>query len=278
MFATAGVVVDLWDHTRPTPIQTYDWGTDTVTAVRFNAAETSLFASAATDRAIVLYDTRSTNPLKKLVLEMSTNSLCWNPMEPYYFAAANEDHNVYVFDMRKLDRAINVLKDHVSAVLDVDFSPTGLELVTGAYDKTLRVFDVRGGHSRDVYHTKRMQRLWSVRFSMDSKYVMSASDDGNIRLWKANAADKLGIPNSREKSSLQAADALKSKYMHMPTVRKVAKHRIIPKSIHHAQKLKRTMLDARKKKDENVRNNSNNPDLVRPRVSEREKYIVGTQD
>ena len=32
---------------------------------------------------------------------------------------ANEDHNCYTFDMRKLKRATIVHKDHVSAVLDV---------------------------------------------------------------------------------------------------------------------------------------------------------------
>jgi DDB1- and CUL4-associated factor 13 len=50
------------------------------------------------------------------------------------------------------------MKGHVSAVLDVDFSPTGEELVAGSYDRSLRIFRSREGHSRDVYHTKRMQR------------------------------------------------------------------------------------------------------------------------
>jgi len=27
---------------------------------------------------------------------------------------------------------------------------------------------------------------------MDSKYIVSGSDDTNLRLWKANAAEKLG--------------------------------------------------------------------------------------
>ena len=34
-------------------------------------------------------------------------------------AVANEDHNIYLFDMRKFDRALNVLKNHVAAVMDV---------------------------------------------------------------------------------------------------------------------------------------------------------------
>ena len=60
--------------------------------------------------------------------------------------------------MRKLNRALNVLKDHVAAVMDVEFSPTGEELVSASYDRTVRLWDRGRGHSRDIYHTKRMQR------------------------------------------------------------------------------------------------------------------------
>jgi hypothetical protein len=33
--------------------------------------------------------------------------------------------------MRRLESALNVHKDHVSAVLSIDYSPTGREFVTG---------------------------------------------------------------------------------------------------------------------------------------------------
>lgn len=46
---------------------------------------------------------------------------------------------------------------------------------------------------REVYHTKRMQHVICVKWSSDNKYVMSGSDEMNIRLWKANAAEKLGV-------------------------------------------------------------------------------------
>ena len=36
------------------------------------------------------------------------------------------------------------------AVLDVDYSPSGAELVSGGYDKVLRIFDVERIHSRCV--------------------------------------------------------------------------------------------------------------------------------
>jgi WD repeat and SOF domain-containing protein 1 len=41
------------------------------------------------------------------------------------FVVANEDHNLYTFDMRKLSTAKLIHKDHVGAVMDIAFSPTG---------------------------------------------------------------------------------------------------------------------------------------------------------
>lgn len=75
--------------------------------------------------------------------------------------------------------------------MNIDYAPTGREFVTGSYDRTVsfffsflildiyedyvshantyvirwlycisqvRIFQYNGGHSREVYHTKRMQR------------------------------------------------------------------------------------------------------------------------
>ena len=76
------------------------------------------------------------------------------------------------------------MQDFVSAAMDVDFSPTGREFVAGSYDRSVRIFAYNGGHSREVYHTKRMQRVFAVRFSGDGSYVFSGSDDMNVRIWK----------------------------------------------------------------------------------------------
>jgi WD repeat and SOF domain-containing protein 1 len=112
--------------------------------------------------------------------------------------------------------------------MSIDYSPTGREFVTGGYDRTVRLFNSDEGRSREVYHTKRMQRLvkneriffseahsgfsfffahgysctcfltsvfsppvcriFTVKFSADAKYVLSGSDDTNIRVWKAQAS------------------------------------------------------------------------------------------
>lgn len=161
-FAASSSVISIYDLSRPssTPTQTLHWPTsvDTITSVAFNRTETSILASTATDRSVIMYDLRTSSPLHKTVLKLASNAISWNPMEAFNFAVANEDHNAYIFDMRKMDRALNVLKGHVAAVMDLEFSPTGEELVTASYDRTIRLWNRAKGHSRDIYHTKRMQR------------------------------------------------------------------------------------------------------------------------
>lgn len=92
MFATCGEVCNLWDETRNEPLQTLKWGVDTMHAVAFNPVEQNLLATCASDRSLIFYDIREAHPLRKVVMNMRPNKLCWNPMEAFNFTVANEDY------------------------------------------------------------------------------------------------------------------------------------------------------------------------------------------
>ena len=129
------------------------------------------------------------------------------PLRAPAFSVANEDSNCYSFDMRKLDRALMVHKDHAAAVMDIHYSPTGKEFVSASYDRTVRIWRADAGKSREVYHTKRMQRVFTARFTGDAKYVLSGSDDMNVRVWKADASAPLGRQLPRERARGLPRDA-----------------------------------------------------------------------
>jgi WD repeat and SOF domain-containing protein 1 len=277
VFATSGSVIDIWDVQRSLPVSTFEWGADTISTVKFNQTETNVLASCGSDRAITLYDIRLKSSLHKVVLQLKSNALAWNPMEAYHFAVANEDHNSYLFDMRMMDKAVNIYKDHVSAVMDIDFSPTGQELVTGSYDKSIRLYDIGKSKSRDIYHTKRMQRIFCVKFSMDSKYVLSGSDDTNIRLWKANASEKLGVKNTKEKAYLEYSEKLKDKFKHVPEINKVSKTRYVPKPISKATQTKRIMLDSQKAKEMKREEHAKKTSGKNKKPTAKEKVILYNQ-
>jgi WD repeat and SOF domain-containing protein 1 len=182
---------------------------------------------------------------------------------------------VYIFDMRKMNRALNVLKDHVAAVMDVEFSPTGEELVSASYDRTVRLWSRMKGHSRDIYHTKRMQRVFSVKWTPDSKYILSGSDDGNIRLWRANASKREGIKSARQREALEYNEKLVERYAHMPEIRRIARHRHIPKVVKKAAEIKSEELKAIKRREENERKHTKKQH--RKRRNEREKMVLATE-
>ena len=160
--------------------------------------------------------------------------------------------------------------------MSVDYSPTGEEIVTGGYDRTVRLFNARQGHSRDIYHTNRMQRVFSVLYTMDNKYVLSGSDDGNVRLWKARASEKMGVKDYRERAHLEYAEKLKEKFSSVPEIRRINRHRNVPKAIKSATKKKAIMIQSRKVKEENVRKHTKAENL-QERIPERKKPIVGVK-
>mmetsp|Transcript_3709 Transcript_3709/g.10168 ORF Transcript_3709/g.10168 Transcript_3709/m.10168 type:complete len:462 (+) Transcript_3709:135-1520(+) len=255
-FVTCGAAVEVWDYHRSDPISTITWGTATTTSVACNPVETNVFASVGTDRNICLYDTRGQTAIRKVILKMKSNQISWNPMEAFNFTVANEDSKCYTFDIRKLSVARNIHKGHVDAVISLDYSPTGREFATGSYDKTIRIFSERGGQSRDVYHTKRMQRIFQVRYSGDSRFILSGSDDTNVRVWKANASEKLGVIAPREKAKLAYSHQLRERYKHVPEVGRIDRQRHVPKPILNASRLRVEMKESRRRKLRNVRAHS----------------------
>lgn len=272
-FATAGAAVDIWDHERSDPIHTFSWGADTVTSVRFNPAEPDLFASTSSDRGIALYDLRTSTPVRKLIMQTKSNAIAWNPMEALNFTVASDDSCLYTYDMRHLDSATCVHKDFVSAVMDVDYSPTGREFVAGSYDRSVRIFAFNGGHSKEIYHTKRMQRVFAVRFSGDGTYIFSGSDDMNVRIWKANASEQLGTLLPREKQKNAYNKALIERHKHMPEIKRIVRHRHLPAALYKATKMRRTMEDSERRKNNN-RIAHSAPGAIKVKAARKKKVVT----
>lgn len=116
LFATGGEICQIWEETRSEPIRTFTWGVDSLHDITYNPIETHvlgeflkkninhnvnketinakslLSASCASDRSIILYDSRDTGPIRRLVMKLRVNKLCWNPMEAFNFTCASEDY------------------------------------------------------------------------------------------------------------------------------------------------------------------------------------------
>mmetsp|Transcript_11083 Transcript_11083/g.12236 ORF Transcript_11083/g.12236 Transcript_11083/m.12236 type:complete len:465 (+) Transcript_11083:49-1443(+) len=277
-FATASdSSVALWSPERSTPIIQWTgnklWNSDdTSNVVRFNPSEHSLLGQCSMDRGVGLFDTRTGSAMQKTVLKMRSNCMEWNPLEPMNFVVGNEDFNAYSFDMRKLDQPTMIYKGHTNTILSVCWSPTGREFVTGSYDKTIRIFPHRRGKAREIYHTKRMQRVFTVNYTADNKYIISGSDDTNLRLWKANASEKIGQASVREEKSMEYRQALIKKYQHLPEVKRIYTSRKLPKLIRKQTAVTQIQKESQQRKQGNrAKYDKKGTDQF---VAERQKVVV----
>jgi len=69
-----------------------------------------------------------------------------------------------------------------------------------------------------------MQRVLTTAFTADARFVLSGSDDGNVRMWKANASEKLGVITARERSAIEYRDALKDRWKMDAEINKVQRY------------------------------------------------------
>lgn len=172
-FATSGQVVQIWSYERSKPIYELEWNVDTILKIKYNPSEPNILCGTGIDRSVILYDLRGETPVQRVTMPNKSMCLCFNPIEPINFTVGNDDSNSYSFDMRKMDKARTIHKDHIGAVTDLDYSATGREFVTGSFDRTIRIFEHNSGGSREVYHARRMQIVSSVQYTMDSHYILS---------------------------------------------------------------------------------------------------------
>jgi WD repeat and SOF domain-containing protein 1 len=117
-------------------------------------------------------------------MEMRSNDICWTPKNPWEFIIANEDSNLYSFDLRKVSNIKKTYKGHVMPTQSLDQEKKGGMIVSGSLDRTIRVHRPKSDFKSVVFSSSRMSRVLCVSFSIEGNYILSGSEDGNLRIWK----------------------------------------------------------------------------------------------
>ena len=66
-------------------------------------------------------------------------------------------------------------------------------------------------------------RVSSSIYSADARFVLTGSGDGNVRIWKAKASDKLGVITARERAAMEYRESLKERWKVDSEVNKVTR-------------------------------------------------------
>ncbi|MGH1362675.1 MAG: PQQ-binding-like beta-propeller repeat protein [Calditrichia bacterium] len=95
-------------------------------------------------------------------------------------AVTSEDKTIslWTYDLQQVAR----LSGHHRDVLSVAVSPDGETVATGAFDKSIRIWDAASGTEKIVL-TGHTAEILDLQFSADSRLLLSSSADHSLRLW-----------------------------------------------------------------------------------------------
>ncbi|MEG3842737.1 WD40 repeat domain-containing protein, partial [Microcoleus sp. herbarium14] len=127
------------------------------------------------------------------------NSVCFSPTGDT-IATASNDKTAKLWD---LQGNCLVTFGHNHLVTNVSFSPTGDKIATASRDGTAKLWDLQGNLLADFsgYQGNLLKGeadfvelkspINSVCFSRDGKFLITGSQDGNVRFWPVESLDEL---------------------------------------------------------------------------------------
>ena len=74
------------------------------------------------------------------------------------------------------------MEGHSDEVNSVAYSPDGTKIISGSFDKTIKIWDANTGECLETLegHSGSVK---SVSYSPDGKNIISGSDDKTIKIW-----------------------------------------------------------------------------------------------
>ncbi|MGB6297512.1 MAG: CHAT domain-containing protein [Rivularia sp. (in: cyanobacteria)] len=80
---------------------------------------------------------------------------------------------------------LHTIKSHKDEIWGITFSPDGKKIVSGSWDKTVKIWQIENTNKPILLKTiEHKDRVWSVAFSPDGKIIASVPEDNTIKLWK----------------------------------------------------------------------------------------------
>ncbi|EDR04471.1 uncharacterized protein LACBIDRAFT_391675 [Laccaria bicolor S238N-H82] len=92
------------------------------------------------------------------------------------------------------DPSIFVLSGHTERITSVTFSPDGRRIVSGSWDRTIRIWDAGTGKPMGEPFQGHTAVILLVAFSPDGGRLVSGSYDQTIRIWDVETGKPMGEP------------------------------------------------------------------------------------
>lgn len=160
-------------------------------------------ATGGNDRQVLLW--RRTDPgapTRKLEGHLGDiMSVQFSP-DGKWLLTSSRDRTARIWPVESPGEAMVLAGGHTAGLFSAAFDPKAERVATASADSTIRIWDVRTGHELAVlrWHAEAVNE---VQFGPDSATILSASDDGTVRLGRCEACN-LTVEELRDRVRAQA--------------------------------------------------------------------------
>ncbi|XP_064614643.1 LOW QUALITY PROTEIN: GATOR2 complex protein WDR24-like [Liolophura sinensis] len=186
--ATNGSVV-IWNLNKPSKSKqehVFNEHARAVNRVCFHAMEPHMLLSGDNGGCIKLFDVKR----KEVSMSFNSNSesvrdVQFNPHHYFLFAAAYENGNVKIWDMRKPDRCERQFTAHGEPIFTIDWHPEDSNWIgTAGRDCTIKVWDL--SKMKSVHIVQTIDPVSRIKWRPQRKYHIASCSlqlDFNINIW-----------------------------------------------------------------------------------------------
>ena len=104
--------------------------------------------------------------------------------------SCSDDFSLILWNPEESKKPICRMTGHQQAVTHIQFSPNGLRIASASFDKKIKIWDgVSGAFLATL--SSHVGAVFQVVWSCDSRYLVTASKDSTVKLWKSSNWSKL---------------------------------------------------------------------------------------
>ncbi|ANB13690.1 Pwp2p [Sugiyamaella lignohabitans] len=189
--------IKVWDAISGFAIVTFTEHTSAVTSLQFSKKGSVLF-SASLDGSIRAWDLIRYRNFRTFTSphRIQFTSLAIDPSGEVVCAGSLDDFDIHLWSVQT-SQLLDRLSGHQGPVSSLCFGNEGGLLVSGSWDKTVRIWSIFGRTS-NVEPLQLQSEVMSVAMRPDSKRVAVATTDGQLSFWDPELGKQVGNIDGRE--------------------------------------------------------------------------------
>lgn len=188
--------VKVWDVKSGFCIVTFTEHTGGVTACQFSKKGSVLF-TASLDGSIRAWDLIRYRNFRTFTApsRLSFSSLAVDPSGEVVCAGSPDSFDIHVWSVQT-GQLLDQLSGHEGPVSALGFAADGNHLVSGSWDRTVRIWSIFG-RTQTSEPLQLMSDVLSVAFSPDGLQIAASTLDGQLSFWSVNDAVQQGGVDGR---------------------------------------------------------------------------------